>query len=133
GEAARRERMRPGPPTVRRTVDAARVARAEEVADRRDDDIVGIGRADPDPSDVAGVVKAEIGPRLAAVDALVDAAAGLDVVARLGLPAADIDDVWIGRGDGDGADGRAAALIEHGCPGVPGIVGAPDAAARRAE
>src|SRR5690348_4280924 len=79
--SAGRERVGPSAAAVGRAIDSARVARAEEMADRADDDIVRVGRADPDAADIFGVGKAEVGPGPAAVGRLVDAAAGLDVVA----------------------------------------------------
>ena len=42
--------------------------------------------------------------------------------------AADVDDVRIGRGDGEGADGAGRLVVEDRLPGAAGVGGLPDAA-----
>ena len=133
GEAAGRKRMSPGPAAVGRTIDAARIAGAEEMADRGDDDVIGILGIDPDLADIFGVVKAEVGPVFAAVAAAIDAAPGLDVIARLGLAGAGVDHLGIGRRHGNRADGRAWPMVEHAAPRAAAVVGFPDAPARCAK
>src|SRR5690606_21524899 len=51
-------------------------------------------------------------PGLAAVGGLVDAVAVRDGVARVRLAGADPDDVAVGGGDADGADGDGVLLVE---------------------
>ena len=84
------ERVRPILAAVGRAIDAARLARAEEMPHRRDQQCVGIARIDPDPPDIFGVRKPEVGPCLAAVGGAIHPAPRLHVIAWLGLPAADI-------------------------------------------
>jgi len=68
-----------------------------------------------------------VGPGLAFVFGLVDAVAG-------GLFAgAGVEDFGVGGGDGEGADGGYALLVEDRLPDVAGVGGLPDAATGCAE
>ena len=120
------QHLRPRPAAVGGTEDTALLAR-RPIADRADDDLVGIGGADDDRSDVVRVAQADVGPRLPAVGRLVHA-----VAARL-FAGAGVDDLRIRRRDGERADGRHAGPIEDRRPRLPGVRALPDAAARRAE
>ena len=62
---------------------------------------------------------------------LVDAVAGRDVAADVGLAGADVDDVRVGRGDGDRADRRDRLVVEDRLPVDAAVVGLPDAAGGR--
>ena len=75
------------------------------MAERGDVDEVGVRRVDADRGDGQRLLEADVRPRLAGVGRLVDAVALDDVAAQLGLAHADVDDVRIRLGDGDGADG----------------------------
>ena len=127
------QRMRPVLAAVGRAIDAARLARPEEMPDRRDKHGVGVARVDPDPADIARVAQPEVLPGRAAVGGAIDPAPRLDVIARLGLAAADIDRVGPRRRHRDCPDRRAAALVEQGLPRPPAVVGLPHAPARGRE
>ena len=55
---------------------------------------------------------------------------GLDVAADVGLAAADVDDVGVGRRDGDGADGGDGLVVEDRLPVHAAVGRLPDAAGR---
>src|SRR5262249_27297111 len=90
---------------------------------------VGVGGVDDHGADLA-VVLPDVIPGLAGVAGLVDAVARLDIAADVGLAAADVDHVRVGRRDGDGSDGRDWLLIEDGLPGESAVARLPDAAGR---
>src|SRR5262249_13289097 len=68
-------------------------------------------------------------PGLAAVGGAVDAVARLHVAADVRLARADVDDVGVGRGHGDGAEGGNGLVVEDGLPGQAAVGGLPQAAA----
>src|SRR5439155_9583751 len=72
--------------------------------------------------------QAHVLPRLAAVGRFVDAVAGGQVGPLQTLAAADVDDVGLGRGDGERADRSGRLVVEDRLPGPSGIRGLPDAA-----
>ncbi len=77
--------------------------------------------------------QAEMRPRLAGVGRLVDAVAGREVGPDDAAAGADVDDVRIGRRDGDRADRSGRLAIEERLP-VRAVVGrAPDAAVVEAD
>ena len=80
-----------------------------------------------DRADLA-VLLPDVLPGLAGVGGFVDAVAGLDVAADVGLAGADVDDVGIGRGDGEGADGLGGLVVEDRLPVDAAVAGFPDAA-----
>ena len=98
---------------VGRAIDAARRVLAARVAHRRDEHAVGIARVDDDARDVPRVVEAEVRPRLAGVGRAIHAVAVGPVFAQVGLAAADVDDVRIGRRDRDRADRRDASTCRR--------------------
>ena len=92
--------------------------------------IFGILRVDGDPADLSRVGEADVLPRAAGIDRLVDAVAVREVAAEAGLAHADVDHARVRRRDRDGAD-RAGLHVAVGdrAPGDAAIVGLPDAAA----
>ena len=72
--------------------------------DRRVDD-VGILRMDANARHGLRIGQARVLPSLARVDRFVDATAVRNVAAHRGFARSDVDDVMIGRRDGDRADG----------------------------
>ena len=89
---------------------------------------IGIVRVDDDLRDLLAIAQSEVPPGLAGVGGFVDAVAHGEIGALKAFAAADVDDVRIGRGDGDGADGAGGLAVEDGMPGAAEIVGLPDAA-----
>src|SRR5579884_1467543 len=101
------EHALPRRPAIARAVDAALLAGAVRVAQRRDVDHVRVRGMDADLGDVANLGKAQMLPGRAGVGGLPHAVAVRDVAADGRLAHADVDHVRVGRGDGDGADRRA--------------------------
>jgi hypothetical protein len=94
----------PGCAAVFRPVHAAVGIRRRMVAERGDVDEIGIGRVHTNLGDDLRVGEADVRPGLAGVGRLVGAAALNDVAADVRLARADVDDVGIGRGNGDRTD-----------------------------
>ena len=121
------EHLLPGLAAVGGAIDAAFLARPERRAEHGGEGDVGIGRMDDDRADLADLLP-DVLPGLAGVGGLVDAVADGDVAADVGLAGADVDDVRVRRGDGDGADGRGRLVVEDRPEGQPAVGGLPDAA-----
>src|SRR5262249_54470064 len=83
---------------------------AVEAAQRADVDGVRVLGVDHNLADLEGLLEAHVLPGLAAVGGLVDAVAPGNRVARVGLAGADPDDVLVGGGDADVADGDGGLL-----------------------
>src|SRR5207248_5362853 len=103
---------------VGRLVDAALRVRPVGVTLRAYPRDVGIGRVHPHPRDLLRLGEPEGGPRLAAVSRFPDPVARGDIATDRVLAGADVDDVRIGLGDAERADGAAEVLVRHGHPGV---------------
>jgi len=65
---------------------------------------------------------------LAGVCGFVDAIADGQIGTLEAFATGNVDDVGIGRSDGDGADGAGVLMIKDGIPGAAEIVSFPDAA-----
>ena len=89
--------LRPCSPAIGCAEDAPLLTR-RSVADCADDDLVRIGRADHDRSDVVRFAETDVRPRFPAVGRLVHA-----VAASL-FACADVEDLRVGRRDGERAD-----------------------------
>ena len=98
------------------------------MAEHGDEEAVGIARVDEDGGDLLGVAESEVTPRLAGVGGFVHAVADGEIGALQAFAAADVDDVGVGGGEGDGADGAGGLVVEDGLPGAAEVVGLPDAA-----
>ena len=109
--SSRNEHLLPRLAAVGRLVDAALVARSvpylPKSATKTMSGLVGWMRIFEIASEFG---EADVRPRLAGVGGLVDAVAGHDVAADARLAHADVDDVGVRVGDGDGADRRALDL-----------------------
>jgi len=107
---------------------------AGHVAEGADVDDVGVLGVNAGAGDLAGIGETEVGPSAAGVDELVDAIA-MGSVAADGLFAhAGVDDIGIGLGDGERADGAGFEEgVGDGGPGGASVGGFPNAAAGRAE
>ena len=119
--------LRPVLAAIGAAVDATVRIRAKHMAERADQDRVGILRVDQDGTDVARFAQADVAPVLPAIDRFVDAVAGLDVVARLGVSAAGVKDIGVGCGDCDCADRGVIEAVVHRLPGGTRVAGLPDA------
>src|SRR5205823_621628 len=93
----------------------------------------------PYRADLLRVVEAEVRPTVAAVGGAIDAVAVGQIFTETVFSSADVDDVRVGRGDRDRADGgdlgRAAfhASVGDVAPRLAAVGGLPHAAVRRAE
>ncbi len=118
---------------VGRQVHAALGVGAEHVPHRGHQHPIRIVRIHQNAPDVVGGLEPDVGPRIPGIVRPVDSVAGGNVVARSDLSGSDVDDVGIGRGDGQGAHGRRGLMLHQPLPGASGIGGLPDPAARRPE
>ncbi len=90
-------------------------------------DQVGVLGMDAHLGDTVGILQTTMRPGLPPVGRLVDPVAMRDVAPDGGLAHADVEDVGIGRGDGDGADGRGGEkAVGDILPIRPAIGGLPD-------
>ena len=103
------------------------------VADRGDEDHVGVLRIDHDARDLAGVTEAHELPRLAGIGREVHAAPVDDVVADVALARAHPDEVRVRRRERDRPDRGRRLVVEDRVPGVAPVGGLPHAARRRAD
>src|SRR5581483_3092376 len=108
GPIALVEHLLPGLASVHRAVDAAFLVRPPGVAERGHVDDVRIPGVDHDVADVARIGEADVLPGVPAIGGTIDAIAVGDVASDRRFARPDVDDVWIGLGDRDGADGRGA-------------------------
>src|SRR5688572_25050058 len=86
-----------------------------------------------DARDVPRVGEADVLPGLSGIERLPHAVAMGDVAAHGLLTGADVNDVGIGLGDGDRADGPAEEPVGDRLPALAAVSGLPDPAAGRAE
>jgi hypothetical protein len=77
------------------------------VAGDGNEDGVGVAGVDGDLANLLAVSQTKVGPRLACVGGFVDAVAGGEVGAGEAFAAADVDEIGVGGGDGDGANWMA--------------------------
>ena len=124
------EDLLPGHAAVTRAVDAARLARAPGVAERRRPRDVGVLGMYAHAGDLERLRKPEVPPARAPVIGAVDAIAVRGVAADARLTHADVDDFGVGRADLDSSDGARAEVAVGDVPPVrPAIPGLPDSAA----
>src|SRR5262249_33497079 len=121
------QHLLPGLAAVGGAVDAALGVGAEGVAEDSSVGDVGVFRVDDHLPDLP-LLFPDVLPALAAVGGAVAAVAGGGVAADVGLARADVDDVGVGRGHSDGADGSNGLVVEDGFPGDARVGGLPDAA-----
>ena len=122
------ERDRPGGAAIRRLVEPAFAAGRPERPFGGDVDDVRVARVDEDARDVLGLAQTHVRPRLAAVQALVDAVADADVAAADVLTRADPDRVRVGRVERDAADRVGGLAVEDRRPRRAGVLRLPHAA-----
>ncbi len=100
----------PGFAAIARAVDAAIRIGAVSVAERSNENDIGIRGMDDDGADVACVFEADVGPGLSGIGRFVNAIAERNIAADARFAGAGVDHVGIGVSNGDGADrGRWAA------------------------
>ena len=93
-----------------------------------DENAVGIFRIDENRGDLLRVAETEMRPGFSRVGGFVNAIAGGKIGALQTFAAADVNDIGIGRCDGQRADGAGGLVVENRIPGVSKIGGLPDAA-----
>ena len=89
------ENLFPAPATIRRLVNAAFTAGAEQIAGCRDEHDVGVARIDDDPVDVLRCFQAHAGERLPAVRRFVDAVAPRRALTVVRFAAPEPDEIGI--------------------------------------
>ena len=92
------------------------------------ENFVGITRIDRERRDLLAIAQAEMLPGLARIGRFVNAVADGKIGAVQSLAAGGINNVGIGRGNGDGADRLSGFVVEDGGPGAAVVVGLPHAA-----
>ena len=128
-----REDVVPALPAIRGAKHAALGVGSEGVAQGGDEGHVRIVRVNLDAADLTRVREADVGPRVAAVGAAVDADPLRHVAADGGRAGAHIDDVRVAVRHVDRADGPGLDVaVRDVAPVEPRVVRAPHAAARRA-
>src|SRR5207237_419135 len=127
------ENLLKGLATVGGSKDTALLVRSVGMAEGGDEEPIRILRVDGDHRDHLRVVQAEVRPRLAGVGRFIHAVTDGEVGTNYACAAADVDDVRVGGGDGDGADRAGALVIEERVPGRAVVGGAPDAAVIEAD
>ena len=115
------------------SIHAALVVRPVRVSEHRYEQPIRVVRIDDDVRDLLTIAQAEVRPGLAGVDRFVDAVTYRQVRPREPFAAADVDDVWIGRRDGNRADRAGRLIVEGRQPCAAEIGGLPDAAVHRAD
>src|SRR5262249_23460753 len=106
--------------------------RAVRVAERGDEQASCVHGIDRDLRNLLRVGQAEMCPRGARVNGLVDAIAGREIRAVKAFAGPDVDDVRIGGGNGDRANGAGGWAVEERHPGGAEIGGLPHTAVNRA-
>jgi len=98
------------------------------MAERGDEQAIGICWIDIDVGDHLAVAEPEVRPRFSRIGGLVDAVAGGEIGSNDSRAAAYIDDVRIGRGDCDCADRSRRLIVEEREPVGAEVGRAPDSA-----
>ena len=127
------QRPGPGPTAIGGAEHAALRIGTVGMAERGCQQHVRVARIDQDLADLLGVLQPDGGPGGPAVGRAEHAFALGDIGAHVGLARADVDDVAIARGHGQGADGAHGLGVEDRGPGAARVVGAPDPAIHRPE
>ena len=127
------EHFLPGLAAIGGAEDAALRIWTVGVAEHGDEEAVRIARVHEDGGDLLSVAQSEVTPRLAGVSGFVHAVADGEIGTLEAFAAAYVDDVGIGGGEGDGADGTGRLVVEDGLPGAAEVVGLPDAAVVHAD
>src|SRR6267154_6466641 len=86
--------------------------RSVRVAERRNKNFLRVAGIDEDPRNLARVLETDVRPSFAAIRGLVHAVAVGNGRAHVRFTAADINDLWIGGGDRDGAYGSDRLRIK---------------------
>ena len=98
------------------------------MAGHRDQNVVRVARIDGDLRNLLAIAQAEVRPGLSRIRRFVNAVANGEVGPLKTFAACDVNDVRVGRRDGDGADGLRRLVVEDGRPGAAVVVRFPDAA-----
>ena len=133
GVAVDAEHPLPPSAAICRAEDAAFVVCAERVAERRDEDNVGIRGVDQYLADMPRIGQSDVLPRLARVNRLVHTIAVRHVVSRVGVSGADVQCSRMRGGDAEGPDGADRLAVKHRSPPMSAVRCFPDAAAGAAE
>src|SRR5882724_136836 len=113
--------------------DAAFGVRAIGMAQSGDEYDVWIRGMNDEFADVPGVLQSDIGPSLAGVIRTIDAVAEGDISADASFAGSRVNDVGIGIGDRDAADGGGGLFVEERIPGDAAVRGFPNTAGNGAK
>src|SRR5207248_3053692 len=113
--------------------DSALRIRTVRMSEDCDEEAIRIARIDDDRGDLLAVVEAEVLPRFAGVGGFVDAVAGGEIGTLQTFAAANVDDVRIGRRNGDRADRAGRLIVEDRRPDAAVVGRLPDAAVVHAD
>ena len=102
----------PGLTAVGRAIDSALFAGSVRMAEHGGENAIRVARIDGERGNLLSIAQAEMRPGFAGVGGFVDAVADREIGAMQSFAAADINDVGIGGGDRDGADGLRGLVIE---------------------
>ena len=127
------ENFLPGLAAVGGAEDAALGVRSIGMAEGGYENDVGVIGIDDDFADGARVAESDVFPTFAGVEGFVDSIALRNVAAYAGLAGANVNDVVIGIGDGQAADGTSSLFVEDWRPTDGAVGGLPDSAAGGAE
>lgn len=112
--------------TVGGFIEPAIAAAGPERSLARDEDGVAVAGIDEDFGDVFGLVEADFGEALSAIERLVETIAVSDASLAIVFPGADPQDITILGIESEAADGVGAVLVEDGIPRGTGVGGLPD-------
>ncbi len=108
--------------------DAALGVGAVGVTEDGREEAIGIARVDEERRDLLAAAQSEMAPGEACVGGFVDSVAHREIGALQAFAAGDINDVGVGRRDGECADGAGGLAVEERVPGAAGVGGFPDTA-----
>ena len=112
---------------------AALRIRSIRMAERGDIGEIGVVRGDQDAADLLRIIEADLRPGLSSIARAVHAVTLRDIRTHVGLAAADVDDIGVGGGNGEGADRTDRLFVEDRIPGASGVDRLPDTAVHGAE
>src|SRR5262249_40645797 len=97
------------------------------MAKNSDKDDIGITRINHDVGNLTSIFQAHKVPRRTCIGGEIDATASDDIVAQVGFPGSHPNQIWIGRSQGNGADGGRCLLLKNRLPGEAAVLRDPNA------
>src|SRR6267143_268249 len=116
------------PAAVGGTKNAALGVRAVGMAFGGDEDAIRIFWIDENRSDLLCITKTKMRPGSSGVGGFINSVPGGEIRALQSFTTADVNNIWIGWRNGEGADGAGRLIIENRIPGIAEVRRFPDAA-----